>query len=51
MWINFVRNGNQSTEKYIWEKYNSDKRKAMVLDEEISIGDEYKPEQRKLIEP
>ena len=51
MWINFVRNGNPSTEKYVWEKYNSDTRKTMVLDEKISIGGEYKPEQRKLIEP
>ena len=51
MWINFVRNGNPSTTKYTWEKYNSDTRKTMILGEEIKMEEDYKSEQRKLIEP
>jgi para-nitrobenzyl esterase len=51
MWVNFARNGNPSTDKFIWEKYDSDGRKTMILDEKIEMGGEYKSEQRKLIEP
>ena len=51
MWINFVRNGNPSTTKYTWEKYNSDTRKTMILGEEIKMEEDYKSEQRELIEP
>jgi len=51
MWINFVRNGNPSTTKNTWEKYNSDTRKTMILGEEIKMEEDYKSEQRELIEP
>ena len=51
MWVNFARNGNPSTNDIIWEKYNSSTRKTMYFDEKIEMGEEYKSEQRELIEP
>ena len=51
MWANFARNGNPSTDKFTWEKYDSNGRKTMILDEKIEMGGEYKSEQRKLVEP
>jgi para-nitrobenzyl esterase len=51
MWVNFARYGNPSTSNHIWEKYNSQTRKTMILDEEIKMEEDYKREQRILIEP
>ena len=51
MWVNFARTGNPSTTKNTWEKYNSDTRKTMILGEEIKMEEDYKSEQRELIEP
>ena len=51
MWVNFARTGNPSTTKNTWEQYNSDTRKTMFLGEEIKMEEDYKSEQRELIEP
>ena len=51
MWVNFARTGNPSTTKNTWEKYNSDTRKTMILGEEIKMEEDFKSEQRELIEP
>ena len=51
MWVNFARTGNPSTTKNTWEQYNSDTRKTMLLGEEIKMEEDYKSEQRELIEP
>ena len=51
MWVNFARYGNPSTSKNIWEKYDSNTRKTMILDENIHMEEDVKREQRLLIEP
>ena len=51
MWTNFARTGNPSTSEHIWEKYDSNTRKTMILDEKINMEENYKSEQRELIEP
>ena len=51
MWVNFARNGNPSTSKHVWEQYNSVTRKSMIFDENIQMVEDYKKEQRVLIEP
>ena len=51
MWVNFARNGNPSTSKHVWEQYNSVTRKSMIFDENIQMVEDYKKEQRILIEP
>jgi para-nitrobenzyl esterase len=51
MWINFARYGNPSTNKTKWEKYDSIKRKTMILGDEIKMVEDYKRVQRLLIEP
>ena len=51
MWVNFARYGNPSTTKHIWEQYNSVTRKSMIFDENIQMVEDYKKEQRVLIEP
>ena len=50
MWVNFARNGNPSTKEITWEKYDSKSRKTMIIDKKIEMGEEYKKEQRELIE-
>ena len=51
MWVNFARTGNPSTSDFVWEKYESDKRKTIILNEKIEIIEDYKSDQRELIEP
>ena len=51
MWVNFARTGDPSISEIIWEKYNTDKRKTMILDEKIEMVEEYKDEQREILEP
>ena len=51
MWVNFARTGNPSTPDFVWEKYESDKRKTIILNEKIEIIEDYKSDQRELIEP
>ena len=51
MWINFARTGNPSTSEYNWEKYDSNTRKTMFIGEQIKMVEDYKGEQRELIEP
>ena len=51
MWVNFARYGDPSTSKHKWEKYDSKTRKTMILDENIHMEEDYKREQRLLIEP
>ena len=51
MWINFAKYGDPSTSKHKWEQYNSQTRKTMILDEKIYMEEDYKKEQRLLIEP
>ena len=46
-----LRTGNPSTSEDIWEKYDSNTRKTMILDEKINMEENYKSEQRELIEP
>ena len=51
MWINFVRTGDPSTSEITWEKYDTDKKKTMILDEKIEMVEEYKDEQKEILEP
>ena len=51
MWINFARTGNPSTSEYNWEKYDSNTRKTMFIGEQIKMVEDYKGEQRELMEP
>jgi len=51
LWVNFAKNGNPSTKELTWEKYDSKSRKTMIIDKKIEMGEEYKKEQRELIEP
>lgn len=51
MWINFVRTGNSSTPEHVWEQFNSDTRKIMILDEKIEMIENYESKERELIEP
>ena len=51
MWTNFAKNGDPSTSEYKWEPYDTEKRKFMVFDEKIEMEENYKSEQRELIEP
>ena len=51
MWVNFAKTGNPSTSDYNWEPYDTEKRKIMVLDEKIEMEENYKSEQRELVEP
>ena len=50
MWANFANTGDPSTSEYKWEPYDTEKRKFMVLDEKIEMEENYKSEQRELIE-
>ena len=51
MWVNFARTGDPSISEITWEKYNTDKRKIMVLDEKIEMIEDYKTEQREILDP
>jgi para-nitrobenzyl esterase len=51
MWANFARTGDPSISGITWEKYNNDTRKTMALDEKIEMIEEYKDEQREILEP
>ena len=51
MWINFARNGNPSTSEITWEKYNTETRKTMIIDEKIEMVENLKDEQREILEP
>ena len=51
MWVNFARTGNPSISKLNWEPFDTDKRKIMVIDEKFELIEDYKTEQRKLLEP
>jgi para-nitrobenzyl esterase len=51
IWVNFARNGNPSTKELTWEKYDSESRKTMIIDKKIEMGEEYKKEQRELLDP
>ena len=51
MWANFARTGDPSIPGITWDKYNNDTRKTMALDEKIEMIEEYKDEQREILEP
>ena len=51
MWVDFARNGNPSTDEYIWEPYTAENRVTMILGDEIRQETDLKEEQRALIEP
>lgn len=51
MFINFAKNGNPSTSEITWEPYDSDKKKILVIDENIEMVEDYNSEQSELLEP
>ena len=51
MWINFAKNGNPSTSEITWDKYDSSKRKVIILDEKIEMAEDLKEDQREILEP
>lgn len=51
MWINFAKTGNPSTSEITWDKYDSDKRKVLILDEKIEMDEDLKEEQREILDP
>ena len=51
MWVNFARTGNPSISKLNWEQFDTDKRKIMVIDKNFEMIEDYKTEQRELLEP
>ena len=51
MWVNFARTGNPSISKLNWEKYDTNKRKIMAINEKFELVEDYKAEERKLLEP
>jgi len=51
MWTNFAKTGNPSTSKITWEKYDSSKRKVIILDDKIEMAEDLKEEQREILEP
>ena len=50
MWVNFARTGNPSTNELVWDKYDSDNRKTMIIDEKFEMVDDYKGEQREILD-
>ena len=51
MWVNFARNGNPSTDKYVWDKYDSKSRKTMIIDKKIEMIEDYNGKQREILDP
>lgn len=51
MWINFAKNGNPSTDKYVWHKYDLKDRKTMILGDIIEEKNDIYPERIKSIVP
>ena len=51
MWINFARNGSPSTGEIIWEKYDGNARRTMILGDDIHMESDPLPEQRILMNP
>lgn len=51
MWTNFAKTGNPSTSEITWDKYDSDKRKVIILDEKIEMTEDLKDEQREILDP
>ena len=51
MWTNFAKTGNPSTSEITWEKYDTSKRKVILLDEKIEMAEDLKEEQREILEP
>ena len=51
MWINFVRCGNPSTDKYTWPKYESGSRTSMVLASDIVPEKDLMGEDREALMP
>ena len=51
MWVNFARKGNPSTDGYLWEPYDTDTRKTMVLGTEVHMTEDLMAKRRSLLEP
>ena len=51
MWVNFAKNGNPSTEKYKWEKYNNENKCYMILGNDIEMKQNLFKERDEIIEP
>ena len=51
MWTNFAKTGNPTTSEITWEKYDTSKRKVILLDEKIEMAEDLKEEQREILEP
>ena len=50
MWVNFARTGNPSTDELVWDKYDSKDRKTMIIDEKCEMINDYKGEQREILD-
>lgn len=50
MWVNFARTGNPSTKELVWDKYDSKDRKTMIIDEKCEMINDYKGEQREILD-
>ncbi len=51
MWIHFARTGSPSTGEVIWEPYERNARRTMILGDDVHMESDPLPEQRVLIEP
>lgn len=51
MWVNFARTGDPGTSEIEWPPYSAESKSTMILGEEIEAADDYKADQRRLIEP
>ena len=51
MWINFARMGNPSINGLVWDKYDSNNKKILSIDEEMEIIEGYKDEQKEILDP
>ena len=50
MWVNFARNGNPSTDEVEWEKFDSENRKTMIIDEKCEMADDYNGEEGEMLD-
>lgn len=51
MWVNFARTGNPSTNEYLWDEYNPETKKTMILAENVRMEENFKEVQTKVLTP